>query len=216
VSNLKQIGLGVHQYADDNHETFPCRDSTQLGKAGPFENYALGLGGIDPETNHSFMAPATNRPLYCYVGKSAVFHCPSDQGQNEGYLDFWNDNGIWKPSNFGALGCSYRLNAALWGTIRGFHPTIRCQPGRKKGRLGARPVRFILVHEPPAFWYDNYYHWHYARVPQPSHRRCWRATARNSFDDSFCRWSCQMPRLHARAQRRPGVSDGADEGLDLV
>src|SRR6266436_1911015 len=94
VSNLKQIGLGVHQYADDNHETFPCRDSTQLGKAGPFENYALGLGGIDPETNHSFMAPATNRPLYCYVGKSAVFHCPSDQGQNEGYLPVWDDDGI--------------------------------------------------------------------------------------------------------------------------
>jgi len=23
----------------------------------------------------------------------------------------------------------------------------------------------ILMHEPPAFWYDNYYHWHFARGP---------------------------------------------------
>src|SRR5689334_1656110 len=54
VSNLKQIGLGVHQYADDNRATFPCRDSDQLGKPGQFENYALGLGGNDPAADHSF------------------------------------------------------------------------------------------------------------------------------------------------------------------
>ena len=23
----------------------------------------------------------------------------------------------------------------------------------------------ILLHEPPAFWYANYYHWHFARGP---------------------------------------------------
>jgi hypothetical protein len=23
----------------------------------------------------------------------------------------------------------------------------------------------IVVHEPPAFWYNNYYHWHSARGP---------------------------------------------------
>ena len=27
------------------------------------------------------------------------------------------------------------------------------------------PSRFIAIYEPPAFWYDNYYHWHYARGP---------------------------------------------------
>src|SRR5207244_659126 len=27
------------------------------------------------------------------------------------------------------------------------------------------PSRMILMHEPPAFWYANYYHWHYARGP---------------------------------------------------
>jgi prepilin-type N-terminal cleavage/methylation domain-containing protein len=164
VSNLRQIGFGVHQYADDNHATFPTRDSTQLGKPGPFENYALGLGGIDPGANHPFMAPATNRPLYCYFGKSAVFHCPSDQGQNEGYLDFWGDDGIWKPSNFETLGCSYRLNASLWGnaTVLPADDPDANIAGKKESWV-PETSRFILVHEPPAFWYDNYYHWHYAR-----------------------------------------------------
>jgi prepilin-type N-terminal cleavage/methylation domain-containing protein len=166
VGNLRQIGLGLHQYADDNHSIFPTRDSDQLGKPGPFENYALGLGGIDPDTNNLFMAPATNRPLYGYIGKSAVFHCPADQGQDEGYLDFWNNNGYWKPSDFDTLGCSYRLNASLWGnnTQLPCDDPVANLAGKKESWV-PDPSRFIVVHEPPAFWYDNYYHWHYARGP---------------------------------------------------
>jgi prepilin-type N-terminal cleavage/methylation domain-containing protein len=166
VSNLKQIGVGVHQYANDNHDTFPCRDSTQLGKPGPFENYALGLGGFDPDTNNLFVAPATNRPLYCYVGKSAAFHCPADQGQEEGFLPVWTNNGHWKPSNFETLGCSYRLNAALWGNDTRLPPDDpNANLAGKKESWVPEPSRFIFEHEPPAFWYDNYYHWHYARGP---------------------------------------------------
>ena len=42
--------------------------------------------------------------------------------------------------------------------------------GRKENWV-SDPSRMIVMHEPPAFWYFNYYHWHYARaattVPNP-------------------------------------------------
>ncbi len=166
LSNLRQIGLSVKMYADDHDATLPCRDSEQSGKPGPFENYALGLGGNDPDQSHGFMARATNRPLYQYLGQSAVSRCPADKGQQEGPLDFWNDNGEWKPSNFEALGCSYRLNAALWDndTLQLPDDPAANLAGKKENWV-LSPSRFIEVHEPPAFWYGNYYHWHFARGP---------------------------------------------------
>jgi len=164
LSNLRQIGIGVQLYADCNGTLLPARDSTQLGKPGPFENYALGLGGMDPNPSHTFMAPATNRPLYEFLKKSAAFHCPADKGQIEGKLEFWDDNGRWTPSDFDALGCSYRLNASLWGNGTLLTPDDpAANLALKKESWVPEPSRFILVHEPPAFWYNNFYHWHYAR-----------------------------------------------------
>jgi type II secretory pathway pseudopilin PulG len=166
LSNLRQIGMGVKMYADDNAYTLPSRDSDQIGKAGPFENYALGVGGNDPAPTHGFMAKATNRPCHPYVGRSEAFQCPADKGQDEGWLDSWNDDGRWKPSNFKALGCSYRLNASMWGN------GARLTPADPDYNLAGKqeswvpePSRFIFMHEPPAFWYGNFYHWHYARGP---------------------------------------------------
>ena len=166
LSNLRQMGVGLKMYTDDHEATLPCRDSDQFGKPGPFENYALGLAGNDPLPSHRFMAPATNRPLCQYIGRSAVCHCPADKGQDEGWLDFWNDDGLWKPSNFEALGCSYRLNASLWGngTLQMPDDPDFNLAGKKESWVPT-PSLFILMHEPPALWYDNYYHWHYARGP---------------------------------------------------
>jgi prepilin-type N-terminal cleavage/methylation domain-containing protein len=163
LGNLRQLGLGVKMYVDDHNATLPPRDSDQSGKPGPFESYALGLGGNDPEPAHGFMARATSRPLYQYLGKSEVCRCPADQGQNEGWLDYFHDNGLWKPSNFQALGCSYRLNASLWGnsTLQPAEDPDANLAMKKEGWV-PEPSRFILMHEPPAFWYDNYYHWHRA------------------------------------------------------
>ncbi len=164
LSNLRQLGLGVKMYADDHDTTLPCRDSNQSGKPGPFENYALGLGGNDPDSRHGFMARATNRPLYQYLGRSTVCRCPADKGQDEGPLELWKDDGYWKPSNFEALGCSYRLNAALWGNDTLQQPEDgEANLAGKKENWVPTPSRFIEMHEPPAFWYNNYYHWHFAR-----------------------------------------------------
>lgn len=110
------------------------------------------------------MAKAANRPLHPYLGRSAVFRCPADKGQEEGWLDSFNDDGNWKPSNYEALGCSYRLNASLWGndTLQTPADPDYNLAGKKESWVSA-PSRMIFVHEPPAFWYGNYYRWHYSR-----------------------------------------------------
>jgi len=111
------------------------------------------------------MARATNRPLYPYLGKSEVFHCPADKGQEEGPLDFLNSDGHWKPSNYESLGCSYRLNAGLWSDTVLPAADAGANLAAKKESWVPDPSRFILMHEPSAYSYANYYHWHYARGP---------------------------------------------------
>src|SRR5439155_12278695 len=101
LSNLRQIGLGMKMYIDDNRSTLPPRDSAQFNSPIQYENYALGLGGNDPAPTHPFIARATHRPLYPYLGNSPAFHCPADKGQEEPLdSDPMNDNGHWKPSNY--------------------------------------------------------------------------------------------------------------------
>jgi prepilin-type N-terminal cleavage/methylation domain-containing protein len=164
LSNLRQVGMGIKMYADDNQSTFPLRDSWQISNAVPFENYGLGLGGDDPAPSHTFIARATNRPLYPYLGRSKAFRCPADKGQQEPLDDPpYVDNGDWRPSNFEALGCSYRFNASLWNvTLQTPADPIYNLAGKKENWVTS-PSRLIFLHEPPAFWYNNYYHWHYAR-----------------------------------------------------
>ena len=159
LSNLRLIGLGVNMYVEEHADTFPCRDSEQAGKPGPRENYANALGGPDPNPVFlSYIAPATNRPLYPYLGKSAVFHCPADKGME----DFYTPE-AWKPTKYAALGCSYRLNAALLNDTVQTPADPSYNLAGKKESWAPEPAHFILLHEPPAFWFDTYYHWHFAR-----------------------------------------------------
>ena len=161
LSNLRQIGLGIKMYTQENSDTLLCRDSQQAGKPGQNENYGWAPGGNDADPVYTFFARATNRPLYPYLSKSEVFHCPADKGMDESF-----SQPAWKPSKFSALGCSYRLNASELGNLT-FQPMA--DPGYnlagKKESWVPEPSRFILIHEPPAFWFDNYYHWHYASGP---------------------------------------------------
>jgi prepilin-type N-terminal cleavage/methylation domain-containing protein len=168
LSNLRQIGHAIHMYLDDNAATFPPEANkpiTAVGTPG-FEIYDLALGGKDRDPTFWCIAPATNRPLYPYVKLSAVFRCPADKGQQEGWLQPANFSGDWKPSNYDALGCSYRYNAVLWDELTLEAPDDPdINVARKKENWVTCPARFILLHEPPAFWYGNYYHWHLARGP---------------------------------------------------
>ena len=168
LSNLRQIGVGIQLYMEDNQGTFPLFGTGPWTVPPPrgWKCYFLGLGGNDPAPGNSFMAAATNRPLYSYIKPSNVFRCPADRGQEEqDTFDHSGVNGNWKPTDFEALGCSYHYNAVYWGndTIEPLDD-IYLLSGKKECYVKC-PSRMILMHEPPAFWYANYYHWHFARGP---------------------------------------------------
>jgi prepilin-type N-terminal cleavage/methylation domain-containing protein len=168
VSNLRQIGVAITLYVDDDTATFPLfANMPWESNAVPgWVAYNLGLGGNDPDPQHGFMARATNRPLYPYVKPSTVFRCPADRGQEEEDTFLGTPiYGTWKPSNFETLGCSYCYNSQLWGNATLLVPHDIWDLSGKKENWVTYPSRMILMHEPPAVWYANYYHWHYARGP---------------------------------------------------
>ena len=168
LSNFRQIGLAVHMYVYDNEGTFPLWANMPWASNGApgWQTYHLGLGGHDADTKHPFMAKATHRPLYPYLPPSAVFRCPADKGQEEAcFFEGTAFDGAWKPSNFEALGCSYTYNSVLWGNATLEVPDDDWNLSGKKDGWVTDPARMILMYEPPAMWYCNYYHWHNARGP---------------------------------------------------
>ena len=168
LSNLRQIGLAIKMYADEHGSTFPSWANLPWTEPLPpgFQEYSLGLGGNDPDPQHSFMARATNRPLYAYIRTPAVFQCPADKGQEEPEFSDWGvGDGIWKPSNYRTLGCSYRYNGPMWANDPLQEPDDYWGLADKHEGWVTDPSRMITMHEPPAFRYLNYYHWHYARGP---------------------------------------------------
>lgn len=170
LSNMRQIGVGIQLYVDEHDGAFPLYANGPWPPGRPdFETYLLTIGGNDADAAHPGMAPAIHRPLYPYVPPSSdVFRCPADRGQNEpNYFTgiSVNINGDWSPSNYETLGCSYTYNGAIWGNAT-IQPTYNdyMLSGRKEGFV-KDPSRMILMYEPPAMWYNNYYHWHYLRGP---------------------------------------------------
>jgi prepilin-type N-terminal cleavage/methylation domain-containing protein len=170
LSNLRQIGFAIKMYVDENNSTLPpwATGPWTVPPRPGFQIYMMGLGGADPDARHAnFMPAATNRPLYRYMkGSPLVFRCPADRGQEENDSLTGTDwDGTWKPSDFQTLGCSYRYNSLYWGNST-LQPMggVYMLSGKKESSV-KYPTRMILMHEPPAFWYSQYYHWHYARGP---------------------------------------------------
>jgi type II secretory pathway pseudopilin PulG len=167
LSNLHQIGQGMQMYLADNNSTFPPHANKPWGESGRVV-YGLALGGQDPLPEHAVVAPATNRPLYSYIQQFGVFRCPADKGMEEpDAVEPGGGSGIWKPTKYETLGCSYCFNSASIG-----NSTRQAADGadeigenlsRKKESWVPEHVRFILIYEPPATWWENYYHWHLAR-----------------------------------------------------
>src|SRR5690349_8720747 len=74
INNLKQVGISLQLYVDENKGSYPLHDGW------------AALGGItgtnDPLSSYGSLVPSTNRPLYSYSRNLEIFHCPSDQGDS--------------------------------------------------------------------------------------------------------------------------------------
>ena len=76
VSNLKQIGLAMRMYVDDNAGTYPVHNGwADIGGQTP--------ANPPPGTSFAPDTPASNRPLNRYAGSVEVFNCPSDKGDSQ-------------------------------------------------------------------------------------------------------------------------------------
>ena len=73
ISNLKQIGIAMRMYVDENRDYYPTHTGwADLGGQGPTNAYVAA--GYRAEVL------ATNRPLNKLAGSVQIFSCPSDKG----------------------------------------------------------------------------------------------------------------------------------------
>jgi prepilin-type N-terminal cleavage/methylation domain-containing protein len=155
LSNLKQIGLGLKMYLDDNRDRFPPFDTLQSGQSGPHYVFAAALGGKDPAPAFASDFPAaTNRHLAKYVPAAETFRCPADMGIDAPIA--------FRPTAYNSAGSSYRLNGYLHAdytaTLARDRDYNLC--GKKEDWV-SDPSRFISMHELAGYaWSDMFAHWH--------------------------------------------------------
>jgi hypothetical protein len=159
LGNFRQIGIATKILWDEN-------GSKMSGVSG----------GQDPATpclatNHGF---ARDRPLYPYLGNSAVMGCPKDKGKISEDCHGHPEQTLL-PSCWETRGYSYEMNG---GAPNGLPiPSTRLPVagnivGRTEGWL-PDPSRFILFYEPPAspqvchgsprLFLPRWYQWHRSR-----------------------------------------------------
>jgi prepilin-type N-terminal cleavage/methylation domain-containing protein len=153
VNNLRQIGLGMKMYLNDNSDTFPPGATAQFTPSLNWDspkNYWIGncLGGNDPKPAnlpHNFSAK--DRPLNQYVPGGKSWLCPSDRGFGM----------IFTPTTGGGGGTSYRFN---WILSLDYYqtPGVAEDPdynlGLKKESWVPEPTRFIMFYDDAVFPYN--------------------------------------------------------------
>ena len=169
LSNQRQIGIAFKLYVNDNKNHFPYDNGKHGDHWYHYADYGdleFAYGGGNQTVNGAgtlATPPATNRLLYAYLRPSEVFHCPADKGE----ILPWAA-GFWQPSNYKAMGTSYRYNYYNWS-----NPTRLAQADSFNGLAGKpegwvpSPSLYILLHEPPALCWNysggRYFLWHLVR-----------------------------------------------------
>jgi len=70
-SNLRQIAIGLHMYADDYNDFYPV-----------YEDWGTLGGKTGRMTLHGGLVPVERRPLNKYVPAFETYHCPGDKGDS--------------------------------------------------------------------------------------------------------------------------------------
>jgi len=143
LSNIRQIGIALHLYADDFNDTMALvQDWASLG--GKSGKYDLPVN-------------ETNKPLYRYQGTPEVFRCPADRGDRSGMTFV----GINCTNCYGQYGTSYLIEFAIdfMRTKRVFGNVAAPRSGydgqsMKTSEIAKSPVNKIILGD----WI-----WHYNR-----------------------------------------------------
>ena len=141
------------------------------------------------------MALAKDRPPYPYLKPSAVFCCPADRGQEEtSSVGDVGLDGTWKPSDYQARVAAISTTECTEATCRMTKwTTLTFSPAKKEGYV-RHPALMILMYEPSAMNYWNYYHWHYARGPTAVDAMNLVPTARG-LSHPFFSWTAILPAM---------------------
>lgn len=173
LNNLRQIGIGVKLYVDDNQGRFPGITAIDPDTQNLAVTHSpISLGGNDPDAQHTnCFWRAKCRPLYSYLKPSKVFRCAADKGM---VADGCCECSHLKPTVWETLGCSYAYNAGNLPYLTG--GGFKEQPddpvngiANKRETWVNSPTRYILLFEPPARLFGcpptapMWYQWHYVR-----------------------------------------------------
>ena len=140
VSNLKQQGLAIALYMDDQRDRFPTATSPSFGVSPPVSYDLYGgrmgtdLGGVDGDRLINPYLSLKDQVTTNETGGMLVFRCPSDNGAIAGSFHERS------PSVFACTGWSYLYNSSGNNNdASGLH-------NRKANNI-IRPSQVILVND---------------------------------------------------------------------
>jgi prepilin-type N-terminal cleavage/methylation domain-containing protein len=152
INNVRQQGIALTLYADDNNEYYPVWH-TWVAYGGQTATLKSGDPGYSAVIPNGGQIDQTNRPLNKYVANGlGVFHCPADKGDAM-YSDVkfcWDAYGIsyYMAFWFDAFGVRHVGGAADWTWP---------QPGNlgpiKASEVSRAPTKKIILGDFP--WYDR-------------------------------------------------------------
>ncbi len=146
LTNLRQIGMAVAEYAQDYDELYPYG-------ADPVDKYSLAWG-VDP-TRDALLKdmPLLHQILMPYCKEVGIWRCPSDTGYEQ-LLDLPDPNGgplqmRAQPSAFEAFGSSYSYRTEI-----AFRHLIYGASGyRERQEVSAAEV--LIITDTCGAWHGN-------------------------------------------------------------
>jgi prepilin-type N-terminal cleavage/methylation domain-containing protein len=152
INNVKQQGIALFMYADDNTEYFPVW-KTWVAYGGQMSTLKPGDPGYGAVVPNGGNVEATNRPLNKYVSNSLnTFRCPADQG-DANYADLkscWDAYGIsyYMAFWFDSLGVRHVGGASDWSW-----PQAGNEGPIKSSEVARAPTTKVILGDFP--WYGR-------------------------------------------------------------